>query len=381
MSTPLHGHVDARFARVRESFAVGFGEREEVGAAVAAIVDGHLVVDLWGGHTDRARTEPWQQDTLCCVFSTTKGVVATCMLWAVARGLLQLDKPVAAYWPEFARAGKETITLRHLLSHRAGLPGLHEPIDAATFYDWQLICASLAAEPPWWEPGAAHGYHARTFGTLLGAVLERASGLRLSTWLARELTGPLGIDFHIAMSPEDLPRCATMLPARMRLGSQDRFETSFLQDYADTTTPTGAAFSNPALGPRYMNSDSFRTAELPSSAGHGTARSLAALYAALVAQLPASLLAEATQTHSLGHDRVLQSTTHFGLGFMLHHDQAPFGAGGGCFGHAGAGGSLAFFDPRTNTAFAYVMNQMQHGVISGGSHALRVAQAVFDCLA
>ena len=382
MNANLSGHIDPRFTAVRDAFAAGFSEGNEVGACVAAVVDGELVVDLWGGHTDRGRTNPWGRDTLCCVFSTTKGVAAMCILLAVARGLLRLDAPIANYWPEFARAGKEATTLRQLLSHRAGLPGLHQPIDAASFYDWQSICALLAAERPWWQPGAAHGYHARTFGTLLGAVLERVAGVRLSTWLARELTEPLGMDFHIGLGADELRRCATMLPARVRLAQQpsDAFDSPFLRDYSDITTPTGAAFSNPPLGPRYMNSDEFRRAELPSSGGHGNALALAKLYAAFVEQLPQSLLAEATTTHSLGRDLVLQATTHFGLGFMLHHSESPLGVGEGCFGHAGAGGSLAFYDTRTNTAFAYVMNQMEHGVISGGSNAMRVAQATFDCL-
>ena len=161
MNGSLSGQVDSRFAAVRDAFATGFSEGDEVGACVAAVVDGELVVDLWGGHTDRAREIPWSQDTLCCVFSTTKGVAAMCTLLAVARGLLRLDSPVANYWPEFACAGKEATTIRQLLSHRAGVPGFHAPMDVADFYDWQLVCGALAAEGPWWEPGAAHGYHAR----------------------------------------------------------------------------------------------------------------------------------------------------------------------------------------------------------------------------
>lgn len=343
------------------------------------MVDGELVVDLWAGYTDRRKTEPWAQDTICCLFSATKGITAICILQAVAEGALSLDEPLAANWPEFAENGKEAVTLRHVLCHQAGLVGFHEPVDRDLIYDWPGFCAALAREVPWWTPGERHGYHARTFGFLLGELLHRATGLTIGEWLSQRLSEPRTLDLHIGLAEVDLARCASMLPARVKAGQQAIPDSAqkMMRAMQDRTTPTGAAFQNPSMGPAYMNSEQFRRAELPAMNGHGAARDLARLYAGLPELLPRELLEEATRVQSSGDDEVLCTYSQFGLGFMVHHDQAPIGVRPGSFGHAGAGGSMAFYDPGARVGFCFVMNQMQAGVVTGGVSAMKCAEAVY----
>ncbi len=377
------GHVDTQFAPVRDAFLAGFDDGRDVGAAVGVIVKGRLVVDLWAGHVDRKREQSWAQDTLCCMFSITKAMTAVCVLQAIAEGAIRLDEPVASYWPEFAHNGKSNITVRQLMCHQAGLVGFHEPAHRDIYYQWDRACAALAAETPWWQPGSAHGYHARTFGFLLGELLRRATDKRVREWFVEHIAQPLDLDFHIGVAQSDLSRCADMLPARVRLGEPSQLppETQqMMRDFNDVSTPTGAAFQNPVLGPGYMNTTQFRCAEIPALSGHGTARSVATMYAKLNTLLPAEIVTEATRTHAYGPDRVLKSVTHFGLGLMLHDDQAPIGQRTGSFGHAGAGGSMAFYDPDAGVAFCFAMNQMQEGVVTGGTSAMRVTNAVYDCL-
>ncbi|NEA86715.1 serine hydrolase domain-containing protein, partial [Streptomyces sp. SID14436] len=212
----VHGHCDPRFAAVRAAFEENVRERQELGAAVAVTVDGSTVVDLWGGWADAARTRPWERDTVVNVWSTTKGPVALCAHLLADRGLLDLDAPVAAYWPEFAAAGKEKVLVRHLLSHRAGLAGLREPHSLEQLYDWELTTRRLAATEPWWEPGTRSGYHALTYGHLVGEVVRRVSGLRPGTFLEREVTGPRGIDFTIGRPERDAGRIAELVQAPAR---------------------------------------------------------------------------------------------------------------------------------------------------------------------
>lgn len=379
----LSGHVDARFEPVADAFLAGFESGQEVGAAVAVILDGEPVVDLWHGHTDRRRASPWREDTLVCMFSVTKAMAAVCLLQAVERGIVKLDAPVAECWPEFATAGKSAITLRQLLSHRAGLVGFRDPVDRDILYDWDRFTAALAREAPWWEPDQRHGYHARTFGFLVGEVLRRSAGRTLSDWFRTEVAEPLGLDFAIGLENSDLDRCADLLPARMRPGDQQSLPPAareMMRRFSDLSTPTGAAFQNPSMGAGFMNSREFRQAEIPAANGHGTARAAAAMYAGLSSLISAETLEQATTTHSLGPDEVLCSATHFGLGFMLHHPETPIGMRPGSFGHAGAGGSMAFHDPDASLSFCFAMNQMEMGVISGGTSATRCAAAVYDCL-
>ncbi len=379
----LQGASDARFEPVRSAFLEGFAQGRDVGAAVAVTLNGELVVDLWAGYRDRKRTLPWEKDTLCCMFSVTKAMTAICLLQAVAEGSLELDTPVVEYWPEFAANEKQNITPRHLLSHQAGLIGFHEPVSKDIYYDWASVTSALAAERTWWIPGEQHGYHARTYGFLVGELLRRTTGFTVGQWFDRCIAQPLEIDFKVGLADHDLMRCADMLPARIRAGEQKNWSSAMqtmMKSFSDVTTPTGAAFQNPSFGPGYMNSNQFRKAEIPAVNGHGTARGVASFYAQLSSLLPAEILTEATTTHSLGPDTVLISLTHFGLGLMLHHEESPIGIRDGSFGHAGAGGSMAFYDPEAQLGFCFVMNQMQEGVVTGGESAMRIARSIYECL-
>ena len=378
----LQGDVDPAFTEVADVFMSGFREGRDVGAALGVVVRGKLVVDVWSGHTDRKKTAPWNQDTLCCVFSSSKGIAAICILQAVADGLLDLDEPLAAAWPEFANHGKDTITLRQVLSHQAGVVGFHEPVSRELIYDWEAFCTALAQEKPWWVPGEKHGYHARTFGFLLGEMLRRRSGHLIGSWLQERLARPHELDLHIGLSGSQLARCALMVPARVRAGQSAVPESALAMMTAmqDRSTPTGAAFQNPSMGPSYMNSEQFRSAELPAMNGHVTARDLARLYSLLPEILPESLLADAAQVHACGPDQVLLTHSQFGLGLMVHDEEAPIGVRPGTFGHAGAGGSMAFYDPDAEFGFCYAMNQMQAGVVTGGESAMKCAEAVYACL-
>src|SRR5579872_1106414 len=181
----VHGHCETRFVEVRELFQRSFDSGEEIGAAVSFVLDGKCVVDLWGGHYDLARTREWERDTLVNVYSTTKGMTAICANQLIERGLLDIEAPVARYWPQFAAAGKEKITLRLLLSHKAGLCGVREPLPKNSFYDWERMCAALAAQEPWWTPGDGHGYHVFTFGFLVGEVIRRVTGESLGTYFRK----------------------------------------------------------------------------------------------------------------------------------------------------------------------------------------------------
>ena len=376
------GSFDPKYVGVEAAFTQGLVSEQEVGASVAVIRDGETVVDLWGGCTDRDRTQPWREDTISCCFSISKAITAICLLQAVDRGHLELDQPIAGLWPEFGTNDKQDITLRHVLSHQAGLPGFHEPVDASLFYEWDAVCEALARESVWWPPGSAHGYHARSFGFLCGEVLRRATGKSVTGWLREHITDPYNIDFHFQLDQSAQARCADMLPAKLGSFPQDQLTEAQRQMaavFTDTSTPTGAAFQNPQFGPGYMNQQDFREALMPASSGHGNARSVAQIFSRLPELLSAEILAEAGRTQTEGADRVLFTHTRMGLGFMLHEDSARIGWHG-CMGHAGAGGSIGFYDPDTKVAFAFVMNQMQEGAVTSGMTAQACIDALFSCL-
>lgn len=269
----IQGHCDARFDAVRAAFEENFDEREELGAAVTVLIDGAPVVDLWGGWADAARTRAWERDTVVNVWSTTKGPTALCAHILIDRGLLDPDAPVATYWPEFAAAGKEGVLVRHLLSHRAGLAGLREPHSLEQLFDWELTTSRLAAQEPWWEPGTVSGYHALTYGFLVGEVVRRVSGLLPGAFLEREVTGPLGLDFTIGLPDKEAGRAAELVHPRAQATSEQA------AIFAQLAPAALAALTNPIAGASEANTAAWRAAEIPAANGHGTARAVAALYA------------------------------------------------------------------------------------------------------
>ena len=209
----VEGVCDARFQGVREEFERNFAERGEVGASVCVMIEGRTVVDLWGGLADRHAGGPWERDTLGLVWSSTKGATALCAHMLCSRGRLDLDRPVSFYWPEFGQAGKDTITVRMLLDHQAGLPAIRRPLVPGGLYDWQYMIDALAAEEPFWEPGTRQGYHATTFGHLVGEVVRRVSGRPFDVFFRDEVAGPLGLDFHFGLPEEHEPRVAPTIRA------------------------------------------------------------------------------------------------------------------------------------------------------------------------
>ncbi|MFF7853378.1 serine hydrolase [Streptomyces sp. NPDC007904] len=360
----VHGHCEPRFEAVRSAFEENFRERGELGAAVAVVVDGTTVVDLWGGWADAARTRSWARDTLVNVWSTSKGPVALCAHLLADRGLVDLDAPVAAYWPEFAAAGKEKVLVRHLLSHRAGLSGLREPHSLAQLCDWELTTRRLAATEPWWEPGTRSGYHALTYGHLVGEVVRRVSGLLPGAFLRREVTGPLGIDFGFGLPAEDAGRVAELVQPPVRRSDE---QAAVLAQLAPAAV---AALTNPAVGAAGANSPEWRAAEIPAANGHGTARAVAALYGILAGGgahggpplLSASAVERVREGQGSCRDLVIGAgfahETEAGLGLWLSGPNGSYGPNPRAFGHDGFGGSCGLSDPEAGVSLGYTMNRM-----------------------
>lgn len=358
----IAGRVAPGFERVRDAFARNFAEHGDVGAACCVYRHGRPVVDLWGGLADRATSRPWAEDTLQLVFSTTKGVTAIVMSLLAERGVLDLDAPIASYWPEFAANGKGQITVRTLMSHRAGVAavdGDHLTLDQ--ILAWTPVVDAIAAQVPNWEPGTQQGYHARSYGWVTGEVVRRVTGKTLGRVFADEIAAPLGLDFWIGLPEREEPRVATLHPAE---------SSPEIDAFLNGTSLTARVIRGPAglFGYDDMwNRRALHAAEMPSSNGIGTARALARLYAATIGEvdgirlLRPETLAAACRLQSEGPDAVIGVTLRFGTGFMLPPLLGP-SSPASAFGHPGAGGSLAMADPESGLAVAYVMNQMKLGM-------------------
>lgn len=354
------GSVEDGWAGVRDAFVSNFADHDEVGAAVCVYVDGVPVVDIWGGVADSDAGTPWNEDTIVCVFSSTKGVTAIGANLAIERGLLDPDAPVSRYWPEFAANGKDAITVRQVLSHRAGLPLVEKDLTLDQALEWDPVVEALAAQAPIWKAGTQHGYHMRTYGWLVGELLRRATGRSPGTYLREEVTGPLGVDFWVGLPESEERRVARLVPpATTPKEALESFGESLL--LSRVLANPGGHFDYDDM----WNTRALHAAELPSSNGIGDARGLARLYASCIGNgvvgrrtLSDATVAAATAVHSKGPDTVLMIESCFGLGFMLGRS---FGAANppSAFGHAGAGGSLAFADPASGMAFAYVMNDLR----------------------
>ncbi len=354
----VHGHCDARFTPVRDAFADGFARGAELGAALCVVIDGRRVVDLWGGWADAARTRPWKRDTIACVFSCTKGLAAAALLLLVDRGVVDLDAPVATWWPEFASAGKEELPVRYLLTHEAGLPALTRRLPFGSLSDWDLMVEALAAQAPWWEPGTGHGYHGVTFGHLVGEVVRRADGRTIGALMRDEFAGPLGLEWFLGLPASEEARTAQMT---IEYPGPDQ-PTFFSHWGPDDLGPK--SFGNPPDCNliEHTNTRAFRAAEIPAANGHASARALAGFYDALARGelLSPSLVEEAGRTHVDGPDLVMGAPTRFGLGFEITAPEADFSFGPGVrtWGHNGSGGSLGCLDPDAGIALGYVMNRM-----------------------
>lgn len=378
MTTEIHGTCAPRFAAVRDAFAANFDAGREVGASFAATLGGESVVDLWAGDADAARTRPWQRDTIVNVFSTTKAVTALAAHILVDRGRLDLDAPVARWWPEFAVQGKQAITPRQLLSHTAGLAAVRARLRVEAFYDWPAMIAALAGETPWWEPGTANGYHALTYGYLVGELIRRIDGRTPGAFIRDEIARPLGADFHVGLPASEDARVADMVPP-----TADEAATA-----ASIIRPPeslyAAVMGNPPLQPEIANTPAWRRAEIPAANGHGNARSVARIMAVLagggaldgVRLLSRETIERAITEQIYGQDLVLNFPIRWGLGFMLNSPTLPLSPNEHTFGHGGWGGSLGFADLDAGASWAYVMNKMTPGT-AGDNRAFLLVQAFY----
>ncbi|MFG1793553.1 serine hydrolase domain-containing protein [Nocardia sp. NPDC049149] len=363
----IDGTVAPGFEAVREAFAANFAEHGEVGAAVCVYRDGRPVVDLWGGIADPETGRAWERDTIQLVYSATKGVTTTLAHLLVQRGLLDLDAPVAQYWPEFAAAGKDAIPVRWLLTHQAGLAALDKPVRLVDALAWTPMVEALAAQAPNWPPGTAHGYHGRTFGWLVGEVIRRVTGRTVGQVLAEDVAAPYDVDFFIGLPPAEQYRVS-----RLVFAPQPDFAAIPEDLIPERLRPVLAALQDPdSLANRAFqitdppdldfNSPDVHAAEIPASNGIGTARGLARLYAALVGDLDGhrlltpETLSAATREQVAGTDLVITLEDRYATGYMLPTPELPLG-GPHSFGHPGRGGSLAFADPTRGLAFAYTPN-------------------------
>jgi CubicO group peptidase (beta-lactamase class C family) len=370
----VQGQCDDRFAEVAEVFERNLTSGAEVGASVAVTVAGETVVDLWGGHLDAERSRPWEKDSLCVIMSCTKGATALCAHLLAAAGDLDVDAPVATYWPEFAAAGKEGVLVRHLLNHQAGLPAIRQPLEPGAFYDWGTVTTALAAEAPFWEPGTRYGYHALTFGFLVGEVVRRISGTPLGRFFADEVAGPLGLDLFIGLPDREHGRVAAFLPPPMPEPGAP-LSRYMLQAMTEPESIPWLVMQNNGgyLVPGVWDGPDALRADLPSSGGVANARALAGMYRAIVHDRTIGRFTLDTEDivrmgavqSAVLEDAVLMGPGRWTLGFHKGastptgvEPAARVSLSEEAFGHTGFGGSIGFADPGCDLSFAYVMNQM-----------------------
>ncbi|HEY3834306.1 MAG TPA: serine hydrolase domain-containing protein [Acidimicrobiia bacterium] len=376
----VQGWTAKGFEAVRDAFAGNFANGLEVGAAFSAYHRGQKVADLWGGVADQESGRPWAEDTMILVFSTTKGVTAMCANQLVQEGRLDVNAPVVQYWPEFGAAGKEQITVAQLLSHQSGLAWVEPAMPLEDALEWENVVRALEHEAPHWEPGTKHGYHATTFGWLVGEVIRRVSGQRIGEYLREHVAGPLDADFYIGL-PEALePRVATlisMFPPGIDLdpnapsASEPNPVRDMIAQFMGPDTVLGKALASPGgafRNPEVFNTRAVRAAEIPAANGVGDARSIARLYAACVGEVdgvrllnPAQLDDAITQRTTGPNTVLLDLDIQFGLGFMVRSSLIALG-GPRSFGHFGLGGSMGWADPDAELSFGYVMNRLDMGV-------------------
>ncbi|MEV0621852.1 serine hydrolase domain-containing protein [Nonomuraea sp. NPDC050404] len=373
------GTTHEAFDAVRDLFDDAL-KNEELGASLAVDVGGERVVDLWGGHRDAGRTQPWTADTIVNVFSTTKNVTALAVLTLADRGLIDLDAPVAAYWPDFAANGKSGVLVRHVLGHTSGVSGWDQPITATDLYDLPASTARLAAQAPWWEPGTAPGYHVLTFGHLLGELVRRVDGRSLTDFVARELAGPLGADVQIGAREQDWHRIAPVVPPpplAFDLAGMD---------------PAGVAvrtFTGPAPDAAVVDTPQWRRAEIGAANGHANARGLVDLLRVVTLGGTAGgvrLLSETTierifDVQADAPDLVNGAPVRWGTGFGLTPSPvAPFLPNGRVAWWGGWGGSLAVMDLDRRLTFAYAMNKMTDGGLIPFHRLARYLTTIYQVL-
>jgi CubicO group peptidase (beta-lactamase class C family) len=384
----VNGSCAPRFERVREAFETNFLERDEIGAAVSVWVDGELVVNLWGGSADAAGQRPWREDTFASIFSASKALTSTCIHLLADRGELDLHSPVAEYWPEFAQAGKQDITVAMVMGHRSGVIGPQTRLTPTETLDWNAVCAQLAEAEPWWEPGTAQGYHMVTFGFILGEITRRVTGRTLGEYLRKEIAEPLGIDVHIGLPAAEHHRCAEMVN---KPHIRDVLADGGAPGYPTSLTEHPLAAFSIAMGfvpDDELGSDditAWRSAEFPATNAHVTALGLATFYNALAQGKVLSYEhMEKCRLSQGGFDTDLvlgqRVADHgWGLGYMLNQ-RGLNGPNRRIFGHGGSGGSFGFVDLEHRIGYAYVMNNFDATKCNADPRSVAISDEVYSAL-
>jgi CubicO group peptidase (beta-lactamase class C family) len=368
----ISGFAPARFSQVKDAFAASFAAGEELGARFTLVERGEVVLDLWGGFADRKRTRPFDETTLTTIFSTTKAVAALMTARLVDRGKLDYGQTVASVWPEFAQAGKADVTIEQAISHQAGLPGFPEPMEPVEWFDWDHICAKLAAMAPLWPPGKASGYHPITVGYISGEIFRRVDGRSMGQALREDLSIPFGLDLWIGLPAAEHGRVAELQ------------RPSALPDFGEINAATRAAFLEPWSAAAGRSQAEWRALEIPSTNGHATAEALARVMGALANDgwldgdeiLSPALIGEMARQRIFGQDLVLPFVMGWGAGVMRNAPNFPWGPGTETFGHSGWGGSCAFADPQRKLGGAYVMNK-QSTQLMGDLRPKRLIEAAY----
>jgi CubicO group peptidase (beta-lactamase class C family) len=376
----LLGKCDDRFDSVRAALARNLDSGEELGASLVLDIDGHIVVDLWGGFCDEGRTVPWSEHTITNVWSSTKTVTSLAALMLVDRGQLDVDAPVARYWPEFAAQGKQDVLVRHILSHASGVSGLDQPAVVEDLYDWTVATSRMAAQAPWWPPGTASGYHALNFGHLVGELVRRISGKTLKQFVVEEIAGPLGADFQIGAAESDWHRISDVIPPPPL-----PFDFAVL----DPDSPAVKTLTGPLVSAEVANTPGWRRADIGAANGHANARSVARVMSAvarggevdgvrLLSQDTIDLIFREQQN---GIDLVLGVPLRVGIGYGLPQlDILPWIPNERICYWGGWGGSMIVMDVGRRMTISYMMNKMGPGIV-GSDRSAEYGQAIYDALA
>jgi len=375
----IHGSCEQRFSALRDILSANIDSGADVGASVAVVHNGEMVVDMWGGWVDTDHSAPWDKDTITNVWSSTKTQMALCALMLADRGQLDLDAPVATYWPEFAANGKEKVLVRHLLSHTSGVSGWDQPITVDDLYDWEKSTAKLAAQAPWWEPGTRSGYHALNQGHLVGEVIRRITGKKLGEFFRDEVAGPLNLDFHIGLAPSEFGRVSNVIPPP---------PLPIDMTALDPNSVVVKTFTGPAPGAEASWTSEWRQADIGAANGHGNARSLAWSQSAISnggVVKGKRLLSQKTidnifRVQADGHDDVLMAPVKFGIGYGLPNETVPHLPTDrrACF-WGGWGGSAVVNDLDVNLTVVYVMNNMLDGLV-GDFRGTSLVTAAFEAV-
>ena len=357
------------------AFENNFREHDDLGASVAITLDGEFVVDLWGGHLDEKRTEPWQEDTLVNVWSSTKTMAAMSLLLLADRGEVDLHAPAAKYWPEFAQNGKKAVEVRHFLSHTAGLSGMDRKVEGDALYDWEWMISALAEQQPWWKPGTQSGYHALTQGHLIGEIVRRVTGQTIGNFFRQEIAEPTGADFHIGADEALDQRIGNLVPPKS--GPAPNPESI-----------AGRTFANPGVDATRPRDRAWRAAEIPAANGQGNARSIVRAQTAMANGGQAfgkTILSEAGTRRVFekqieGVDLVLGLPLTFGLGYGLNNPATPIAPNPNTAFWGGYGGSSVIIDQDARLCFSYVMNKMESGLL-GDPRGFGLAAAMYMSMA